>query len=276
MRAVIVCSMSFGASWTHDSAHADPKGQAMKAYIDKIAGLGTPIVTSAGNHGIKRLIIDQLPQVLEDDDTHITNVGAVGFHGKLWPNSQGGDQVTIHASGTGSESQTKTDRTSMIGSGTSIAAPAVAGLIAVYMSSDQPPWDTNLRGKERVKAIKAFMRSKENDKTAWARPGENIKVIWNGADKAAHKSAGANTCATDSWRLRRQETCDPKFPAYIVPECYDFGPNQKHYVEQAMVTRCLDDFCKHIAQYGAQARGSSSISRTYNTGTVEQIEVSMQ
>jgi hypothetical protein len=83
MRAVIVCSMSFGASWTHGSAHADPKGQAMKAYMDKIAGLGTPIVTSAGNHGIKRLIVDQLPQVLEDDDTHIINVGAVDFHSKL-------------------------------------------------------------------------------------------------------------------------------------------------------------------------------------------------
>jgi hypothetical protein len=276
MRAVIVCSMSFGASSTHDSAHADARGKAMKAYIDKTAGLGTPIVTSAGNHGIKRPIIDQLPQVLEDEDTHIINVGAVDFHGKLWPNSQDGDQVTIYAPGTGSESQTKTDKTSMIGSGTSIAAPAVAGLIAVYMSSDQPPWDTNLRGEGRVKAIKTFMRSKENDKTAWARPGENMKVIWNGADKAAHKNAGGNTCATNSSRLRRQETCDPKLPAYIVPVCHDFGPNQKHYVEQAMVTRYLDDFCKHIAQYSAQARGSGSISRTYNTGTVVQIDVSME
>ena len=102
----------------------------MKAYINRILELGTPIVTSAGNHGEERPKIDQIPQIFEDGDTPLINVGAVNYQGKLWSHSQDGDQVTIYAPGDKAEAQTKVEKTSIEGEGTSIAAPAVGGLIA--------------------------------------------------------------------------------------------------------------------------------------------------
>lgn len=68
------------------------------------------------------------------------------------------------------------------------AAPQVAGLIATYMSYDQIPWDDSLGGLARVKAIRDYLVS---DASSWERqPG--IRMIWNGAKKEDHESAGAN------------------------------------------------------------------------------------
>jgi len=130
MKAVVVSSMSFGEGFTHDTAIADSKGKALKTYMDDIIALGTPIITSAGNHGEERPKIDQMPQVFEDGDFPIINVGAVNYQGKLWSHSQDGDQVTIYAPGDKAEAQSKNDKAPLEGEGTSIAAPAVAGLIA--------------------------------------------------------------------------------------------------------------------------------------------------
>lgn len=136
MRAVVVMSQSIGGILTYETAKADPDGMAFKAYLDQLAALGTPFVTSAGNNGEQRPNIDLLPQVLEDEDTPIINVGAVDYQGKLWSGSQDGDQVTIYAAGFPSESQSKKDKTPILTGGTSLAAPAVAGLIATCTQSE--------------------------------------------------------------------------------------------------------------------------------------------
>jgi hypothetical protein len=70
------------------------------------------------------------------------------------------------------------------------AAPMVAGVIATYLNYDPPPWDGSKKGKERVQAIKDYIRS---DKSSWVhKAGSDLNVIWNGATKEDHKSVGAN------------------------------------------------------------------------------------
>lgn len=68
-----------------------------------------------------------------------------------------------------------------------IAAPQVAGLIATYLSYETKPWDDTKTGVERVKAIRDYLTS---EKSSWVRdrddPNSGIRVIWNGADAAAH------------------------------------------------------------------------------------------
>lgn len=141
IRALVVYSISDDEQLSYKQAHADPFGEAVKLWIDKLASLGTPLVTSSGNHGDYpgRKLIDQIPQVLEDENTHIINVGAVDFQGMRWKSSQDGPQITIHGPGVASEAQAKKDKTSIKVEGTSFSAPAVAGQIAVYMCSENPP-----------------------------------------------------------------------------------------------------------------------------------------
>lgn len=56
------------------------------------------------------------------------------------------------------------------------------------MNYDPVPWDATKTGKDRVKAIKAFIVT---DQSSWDDSGKE-RAIWNGAKKADHQSAGAN------------------------------------------------------------------------------------
>ncbi|KAF2831048.1 subtilisin-like protein [Ophiobolus disseminans] len=280
LRAVVVFSTTLEEGLNYETALDFPQDQAFHNYLVKIMNLGTPIVNSAGNGALRSLDMDGLPQVFTDELTPLINVGSADFAGKRWYKSQEGTQLTTYGPGF-IVGQSRTNKKDFESVGTSYSAPIVAGVIAAYMSSEQPPWDTSLTGIDRVLAIKAFIKSEDNDKTAWARPGEKIKVIWNGADKEAHKSVGANTCASPSSRIKRQDSCDakpappsepPKGPA---PKCNDFGPKKLNYVTQAMVLPLLDDFCTQAATQGGLDKDSSSLTRIFNRDAIEHVEIAM-
>lgn len=177
--------------------------------LRKVLNLGVPFVCAAGNYRQEpgRDNIDTMPALFQDEDTPLINVGAADYEGKRARMSQGGNQLTIYAPGVDIAVPQKEDFQEGIASGTSlgqsrsrcfidaqnadpetIAAPQVAGLIATYLSYAQKPWDDSKKGLERVKAIRDYLVS---DASSWERqPG--IRMIWNGAAKEDHESAGAN------------------------------------------------------------------------------------
>jgi hypothetical protein len=70
----------------------------------------------------------------------------------------------------------------------------VAGLIATYLAYDQKPWDDSKQGVERVKAIRDYLTT---DSSSWVRKaGSDVRMIWSGAAKEQHESAGANNAGS--------------------------------------------------------------------------------
>lgn len=108
-KSVVVSSLEFGDHETHAGA----QNEIMKDYINDLFNLGVPVIVSAGNDGDDtsgtRKNIDALPQVLEDKDFPLINVGAVDYDGTSPVWSQKGTQLTIHAPGVKSECQTRDD-----------------------------------------------------------------------------------------------------------------------------------------------------------------------
>ncbi|KAF2832144.1 subtilisin-like protein [Ophiobolus disseminans] len=207
LRAVVVMSRGVGPDnapgYTRDDAF---KAFAGRDYIDPVSKLtdyGIPIVLASGNYGNqdKRDIIDMIPAVMEGENFPVINVGAATLEGKAWPLTQGqgtqdGTQLTIYAVGVDVQVHDHNDGKETIDSGTSFAAPAVAGIIATHMNYE--PWDKSKNVKDRVKEIKRWLRTPES---SWERvknsnpdkPNMQVNMIWNGADKAAHEKVGGAT-----------------------------------------------------------------------------------
>ncbi|KAF2691652.1 hypothetical protein K458DRAFT_398082 [Lentithecium fluviatile CBS 122367] len=142
---------------------------------------GVQYVASAGNETKTpgRENIDTLPKACEDKYTPIINVGAAISEGSQADFSQAGSKLTLYAPGRVVE-----------------AAPAVAGIIATYLSLDQSPWDGSKTGKDRVQAIKDHIPT---DGSSWIRKqGSNVRMIWKGATEADHNSVGAHKCDDSS------------------------------------------------------------------------------
>jgi hypothetical protein len=171
---VVVCAQAVvwdQGGFTREEAQRKDFGRDFIKYGKLLQDRGIPIILSSGNFGDqeKRRIIDTVPAVLESDDLPFINVGAATLDGRPWPNTQGqgtqdGTQLTIYAVGEEVDVHDHLDGGSIRKSGTSIAAPAVAGIIAVHMTYQ--PWDRNLGGVERVKGIRRWIRSPES---SWER-----------------------------------------------------------------------------------------------------------
>jgi subtilisin family serine protease len=133
--------------------------------MNKILKLGVPIVLASGNRGrLGRKDIDQIPQVFEKDTFPVINVGSATLHGKAmdWSQGQGtgqGTQLTIYGVGDKVEVHDHHDGQGTTASGTSYAAPAVAGIIAAHL--DYNPWDPRKTGLDRVKEIKRWLTTSE-------------------------------------------------------------------------------------------------------------------
>ncbi|KAI4646602.1 hypothetical protein J4E93_004823 [Alternaria ventricosa] len=190
LSSVVVVSQAITGSTTREQALQTKQGKDLLSAIDDIIGLGTPIVLAAGNERDEELgtreDIDLLPQVLEHPDmTPIINVGAAKISGDRVEDSQGGPQLSIYAPGDRVFSLTRDSRSQTF-QGTSVAAPAVGGLIATYLGMDDIPSEfRDSTGIERVKAIREYLKS---DKSSWVhKPGTEVRMIWNGADEDAHR-----------------------------------------------------------------------------------------
>jgi hypothetical protein len=81
-----------------------------------------------------------------------------------------------------------------------IAAPQVAGIIATYLSYDTDKRDwKDKTGVERVKEIRKYIQS---DQSSWVRDKpSDIRLIWNGATKEDHDSAGDGDDSDSKSRL---------------------------------------------------------------------------
>ena len=165
--------------WTRTDAENNILGQRWKSKFEVVFRAGIPIVLGSGNSAAppeSRPNVDGVPQVLEWDDFPIINVGACDAEGlHKWDGSQGqgtqkrgenevGTQLTVFAVGEDVTCQTHVDGTSFQNSGTSFSGPAVAGVIAQHMVYQ--PWDRSKTGKDRVQAIKDFIRSDESSKVS--------------------------------------------------------------------------------------------------------------
>jgi hypothetical protein len=129
--------------WIEAEAENAPVATNRRASVLLILELGVLIVLAAGNdakvsiNGKKREDIDAIPQVLEKDTFPIINVGVASLDGKVMDFSQGkgtgkGTHLTIYGVGDKVDVYDHNDGKGTTSSGTSIAAPAVAGIVAVY------------------------------------------------------------------------------------------------------------------------------------------------
>jgi hypothetical protein len=132
--------------FTEADAENEPLATGRRTSMLKVLKLGVPIVLSAGNKakkdsgrndGKKREDIDTIPQVLEKDTFPVINVGAASLVGKAMDFSQGkgtgqGTHLTIYGVGDKVDVHDHNDGKGTTSSGTSIATPAVAGIIAVH------------------------------------------------------------------------------------------------------------------------------------------------
>jgi hypothetical protein len=279
MRSVIVASTGGEKSTNHDEAREDPQGKLFLDYFEALFAEGVVIVFSAGNQANKGSPnIDNMPKVLEDADTPIINVGGSTYEGDRYVSSQAGPQLTVYAPGEDVESLTKDNGLPFASDGTSIAAPAVAGLIATYLGYEEKPWgaDNSFANKKaRVQAIKNFIKS---EGSAWERKsGSGINIIWNGADKTAHQSVGANACGTGASKHKRQDCSQsPPPPPSNGPKCNDLNTNPTKFVKKDMIWNLVrDTFCKEASDQGKLDDGTNSVARTYNQGTPEEVNVAI-
>ncbi|KAI4928970.1 hypothetical protein J4E85_005592 [Alternaria conjuncta] len=187
--------------YTREEAENDYRAKRQILWIKQLFSYGVPVVLASGNEAETegRKVIDQFPQVLETDDFPIINVGAATLAGKAAPFSQGlgtqqdpekRTQLTIYGVGVDVDVHDQYDGAATQDSGTSFAAPAVAGIIATHMNYES--WDQSKQGPDRVKEIKRWITTPES---SWERakdPDKQVNMIWNGADKAAHDSVSNN------------------------------------------------------------------------------------
>lgn len=225
--------------------------------IDKILGRGVPIILASGNEGG---LIPSYPQDIESRERPIINIGGTTQDGFVLPGSQGGPQLTIHAPGERLTCHTKKDWEMVDKSGTSIAAPAVAGVIATYMSYDKPPWRVKDRNKARVHAIKDFIRSPSSP---WERK-LGFNMIWNGADKGAHEGANPPICQRDGHDCN----LSPLDNLLRITSQYCNGIETKHYITAGTIGKLIDeDFYPDAAEQGRTNNNEAkSIKRTHLNG----------
>ncbi|KAH6866620.1 peptidase S8/S53 domain-containing protein [Alternaria rosae] len=213
--------------YTRAEAENDYRAKQQIRWIKDLFNYGVPVVLASGNNAEtgSRKIIDHFPQVLETDDFPILNVGAATLAGKAAPFSQGlgtqqdpekRTQLTIYGVGVDVDVHDQYDGAATQDSGTSFAAPAVAGIIATHMNYES--WDQSKQGLDRVKEIKRWITTPES---SWERakdPDKQVNMIWNGADKAAHDSVSNNQSPSPSSQPQKR-TFAVGLEQTTTPEC---------------------------------------------------------
>ncbi|KAF2662368.1 subtilisin-like protein [Lophiostoma macrostomum CBS 122681] len=254
IKAVFVMAMGWSAAaqepqLTRETAEQDEDGKSWMKLLKSVWNAGIPVVLASGNDGSVRKDIDMIPQVLEKgDDFPIINVGAAEYWGKAWSSTQGqgtgeNSQLTIYAVGVDVLVQNNVNGVHGPTEGTSFAAPAVAGVIALH--SVYEPWDKGMKKEARVKAIRNFIRSPESSWTVLENQPLDVNMIWNGADEDAYKQVGllANTQSTATTGSSQQPT------ATAAPQPQSDGKSLIIGLEQIGSPRCTS-ICPPLANAG--------------------------
>ncbi|KAF2873587.1 peptidase S8/S53 domain-containing protein [Massariosphaeria phaeospora] len=235
--------------------------------IKDIMNVGAPVVLAAGDSPTKGSPVDTFPQILESKDLPLINVGAAHLSGHALDESALGDQVTIYAPGVDVVVHGKNDNEHGQVTGTSPAAPAVAGVIATYQN--YAPWG-EMEGEyiEDIKAIKKYIQSPQS---SWERQ-KGVNMIWNGADKGAHEKAGANMCKRDE--CAPPPPPPPPPPPEPVKTCNGIY-NKRYIIQELMANVITNQFCPDAVAQGRLDDNSESISRTYFPGSMEEVTIAM-
>ncbi|KAH7131789.1 peptidase S8/S53 domain-containing protein [Dendryphion nanum] len=273
-KSVVLMSMVFREEKfdSPEEARKSDTGAAVTERFGDLMDVGVPVVVSSGNYallGSPR--IDNIPPILEGPDLPLIVVGAATYEGERAAFSQYGDQLSLYAPGTEVLAQMKTDRTSRKADGSSLAAPAVAGVIATYLAYDTPPWDSSKQGKDRVRAIKEYIKS---DASSWERkPG--IRMIWNGADENAHKDATPVICKRDGQcPTKPSPSPQPSTTPQYSRECNKIE-NKKYIIEHKISDLINNHFCPAAVSQGKHDDGTQSFARSYNIGTTEEVDLAI-
>lgn len=210
-KSVVTISLSGPVYDPNDLAHSE-----LKEVIDMILDTDVPIVVSAGNAARVpgRANVDTIPQGWAGPDSPMIIVGSTNADGVVSGFSQGGPQVSIHATGQSSSCLHQTGDLVFTHDGTSFAAPIVAGEIANLLAYENVPFDTPDQGT--VKNLYNYIRSGAAN---WARtPG--IPMIWNGVTKNTIPASTIPSCQRQQ-RLPYQ----PRLQAHLpLPHRLQFQP----------------------------------------------------
>ncbi|KAJ5155470.1 hypothetical protein N7492_008273 [Penicillium capsulatum] len=190
--AVLISAGSEKVVDEHNLGDDEVVYQSQNDYIGILADLGVSTIVATGNdanemdgNGKLRLEPDTLPDILAKHHPIIL-VGNVDWDGKLWASSQRGDLVTSNAMGVDVTCVGKSGK-KMTDTGTSFAAPLMAGQVANFVSSKDPSLPFNAEGisnREFVVKIRDFIR----DEAYWKR-SSGVKSLWNLVTKEIYEEA---------------------------------------------------------------------------------------
>ncbi|KAJ5885181.1 hypothetical protein N7495_009691 [Penicillium taxi] len=150
--------------------------------------MGVPIVMAAGNidFGDESDEVNGIPQVFEDDDFPLLNVGSADQFGNIDCTSKRGSKVSVYLDGTAATCVAFKDSAGnyVPQIGTSYAAPLLAGMIAVFMSQTQGKfYDATHQyagTREFVERVRHFIKTE----ASYIRVG-GARMGWNMAPKAS-------------------------------------------------------------------------------------------
>lgn len=77
------------------------KAQTLKKLVSTMMNIDVPVVIAAGNEAPRRPVIDSLPGIWAAPDFPILVIGSTNKEGQVARDSQGGEQVFLHAVGEG-------------------------------------------------------------------------------------------------------------------------------------------------------------------------------
>ncbi|KAL6719490.1 hypothetical protein ACLMJK_003730 [Lecanora helva] len=157
----------------------------IKDIIQELFQAGAIVVVPAGNYvegKAQSRQIDTIPALWSNETFPLVVVGAVNHLRWRAPFSQEPKGVTVYAPGENvrcaHHDPSWYDLHLDAGvSGTSYAAAMVAGLLAYYLSFQEPPFVVGNRG-----TAQAAVEYLKHRNSSWSRTNDDVNVLWNGLD----------------------------------------------------------------------------------------------
>lgn len=253
---------------------ADPESdvqELLEESLQELFELDVPVITGSGNNRRNAQDVDTVPAQWARPTYPLIVVGSVDFDGKRSDFSQGGTQVTVHAPGKDVTCVPETGSEPSRGrSGTSFAAPLVAGEVANLLSYETVPLDTS--DGSLVKNLRQYLAE---DRASWKRVDQ--PAIWNGVDEAHGPTAAGSGDDSDDGSSDSGSSGDGSSNTSppLHKECAGLG--SRKYVSRSELKRLIEDeFCPAAVKQGALDPGSAALMRPYNSGTMDAVDIAIE